>query len=261
VSAELSIQFDQVGLQRAIDDLEKTKGATGLTVRWLCWDQMRLAMLDAVKYTAPRTESGGSFAEQKRIGSGAATADIDQVFARTNNPAVVLFENRGKQMGRIISSGAVFEIPAELWKPNLEALHKRLRNRRGRTPRKMKQAWVVAKDLKAYQKAVVGRVGSLKAGWLAGLRMFGSLTGGKTSVPKWIESQMVEGTSEDRLSESGNGWAKASNTAHHNIAIRRDMVDFIEGKRNKDINVEMKLRMERIAERFNAGQAKREVVA
>jgi hypothetical protein len=253
VSAQVSIEFDKVSLQRAIDGLEKTKGATGLTVRWLCWDVMRQALNMAIKYTAPRNESGGG---GKAIGVGAVTHDLDRAFARDDFDKVKLFESGGRRRGRVKETGVVFEIAPDLWMPNLETHHVSVRNRRGRVPRQPRQAWVKNRDLKKYTASVVSRVGSLKAGWVPALEHFASLTNGAKKIPPWVAKQSVKaGDQSGEIDAEGNGFLKSDNTAHHNAAIRGDMIDFIYRQQNSYISTHLPKRMEAVCDRFNAGQA------
>jgi len=217
---------------------------------------MRLAMQDAMKATAPwGGGKSGNGKPQKEQGQSAVNNDIERKFATKDESTYVFFVNAGnnKQFAKDKKTGLVFEIAGELMNPEIQPLHFRLRNNKGRVAKQKRQAWVEAKPLKDYIKAVQARVGSLKASWVPALEHFAAKTGGAMRVPAWIARQNKEGTFQDRVNPSGNGAAVATSNAHHGQGIRRDSIMFVERQRNKFLGSMTQKRMEQIARSFKAG--------
>jgi len=250
---EMVVQFDPIQMRRLQKNLAKMPGATGITEQWLVWDTARLAANDAIKFTAPwASGSPGTGSAQKRQGETAASSDLDRAFARQDE-RFVFFVNPGtsERMARNVATGRVFSIPAELWEPDVKDRHESLRNRRGRVLRQKRQAWVKPKVLDKYVKSVQARVGELKASWLPAARHFAGLVSGKVAASAWITRHAGAGTYINTLNKSGNGTVILSNTAAHNTAIRRDMINFIQKQRQKFLGNVSKKRMEQIAAQFN----------
>jgi hypothetical protein len=252
-----SVQFNPLQLQRLKKRLNDTGEAVGITVQWLCWDQARLASLDGVKYVAPWADGKpGTGSKQRKAGTGAIEKDLDKIFAVEDKQKFVFFVNKGnsKRYAREIKTGRVFEIPQELYRPKIETLHLKLRNKRGRVPKQKKQAWVQARDLKKYVKSVQARVGSLKAAWLPALMHFATKVGGSQRVPAWINTQKTEGTFRDAMKPNGSGKLYVTSNAHHNRAIRRDTIMFMNKRRNKSMAKYSPKRIEQIIKQFNANR-------
>jgi hypothetical protein len=253
---QVTVELNKFELDRLRRNLENTHKCVGLTTQWLVWDNMRLAMQDAIKYTAPwAAGKPGTSKAQQLQGQSAVNNDVERIFATKDESKYVFFVNAGnnKQFARDKKSGAVFEISGELMNPDIQPLHLRLRNNRGRVNKQKRQAWVQAKPLQDYIKTVQSRVGSLKASWVPALEYFASKVGGAMRVPAWIAKQNKEGTFQDRVNASGNGAAVATSVAHHGVGIRRDTIQFIERQRNKFMQGMTQKRMEQIAKSFKAG--------
>lgn len=255
----VSIQFDRRQLKKLVDDANKTGKSVGLTVQWMAQDLMRVSLNDAIKYTAPRGAAKvGGWKAQKEIGTGAVDHDLDRLFGRLDTGEFFIpFENQGRHFMRHKTRGYVFEVEQGDWMPDMKQAHMAARTRRGRVPKQRRQKWVGEADLKAYTKAVQARVGSLKAGWLTAARAFASVTGGKVSAPAWVKKHMtpMKMSSVYGITADGKGALYATNMAHHNEAIRESMIRYINGKRNQDLNKWLPLRMEKVVQRFNKGQA------
>jgi len=253
---QVTVELNKFELDRLRRNLENTHKCVGLTTQWLVWDNMRLAMQDAISRTAPWAgKKPGTTKAQKEQGQSAVNNDIERIFATKDESKYVFFVNAGnnKQFARNKGTGLVFEISGELMNPEIQPLHLRLRNNRGRVNKQNRQAWVQKKPLENYIKSVQVRVGSLKASWVPALEYFARKVGGAMKVPAWILKQNKEGRFEDRVNVSGNGAAVAVSFAHHAQGIREDMITHIQTQRNKFMRNMGEKRMEQIARSFKAG--------
>jgi hypothetical protein len=253
---QVTVELNKFELDRLKRNLVNTHKCVGLTTQWLVWDNMRLAMQDAIKFTAPWADGKpGTGSAQKMGGESAINNDIERIFATDDSKKYILFINKGNsnRYGREISTGRVFQISQQLFYPEIEPLHLRLRTRRGRVNPQRRQAWVAADSLQKYIKSVQSRVGSLKASWVPALEHFAAKTGGAMRVPAWIARQRREGTFQDGVNQSGNGKVVATSFAHHAQGIRRDMIMGIQRMRNNFMRNMGEKRMQQIADIFNKG--------
>ncbi len=267
----LDIRVNLKELQKTLDALQASGKAVGLTTQHLVWEVAADAAKDAIKYTAPREEGGfkgtkGSknwrgWALQKKIGEKAITGDLGGLFADMTNAEYVFFENKGKIYGR--HGRSVFEIAKDHYNisgHDIETVHLANRGRGGRVPSRTHQYWANGKKVKKYVKGVMKKVGELKAGWYPGVKKFCALIHKSEGIPKWISSKTPEGYATDSMKADGNGKIIIENTSHHREAIRSDLVFWIQKKRQNDVEQFLPKRLEKIAERFNKGQAKAEAV-
>lgn len=254
----ISAELDRRGLMRTIQGLAAMGKATGLTTRFVCWDVMRGWCLDMVKRTAPWASDGtvGSYAAQKKCGFGAVSKDLDRAFAINDKRTVAAWDRDGAHFVKMKETGAVFTVPAELWQPDIEQHHRKLRNNSGRVPRQKRQAWVEPAKLKQYTKQVQSRVGSLKAGWIPALYHYAELCkGSKGRLPQWILGQEKKmGRPGGYMSESGNGTITAENTAPHSRAIRKSTAEYSKSLQEKNLRRFSTVRLQRLCDQFNKGQ-------
>lgn len=257
----IEMQFNPFELRRLVRHLNATGKAVGITVQYLCRDQMRLWLIDLMRVTAPWAGAGkkGTYVQQQKTGIGAVAKDLDRLFARIDDPKhpIVSWMRQGERWAKRKDEKKNFRIEGNMWLPRMKPLHLSVRNRRGRVPRQKRQAWVTTNEYTQYVKDVQARVGSLKAGWLASLDHYARITGGgygKYGVPAWIRTQIPAGMYTDAMNETGKGFVGAANLAHHASAIRRDTLAFTQRTRDRDMNKWMHKRADRIAEQFNAGR-------
>ena len=255
---EVNVQFNPYDYKRLQQQLESTYAATGITIQWLCYDQIRLACLDGIKYVAPWADgSPGTGSAQRKQGQGAVEKDLDRLFAKIDKEAYAFWENKktGEQFAKNKQSQAVFKIDQERWNvTDPKSLHIKNRNARGRVAKQKKQYWIKPSDLKRYTKDVASRVGSLKASWLSALDYFSGKVGGSSRVPSWITKQRREGSFQDAIQPNGNGFVRATNNAHHSIAIRGDTLTYIQKIRQSKIAKYSAKRLQQIADQFNANR-------
>jgi hypothetical protein len=252
---DVSVQFNPFALARLKRNLEATGKVVGLTTQWLVWDTARLAGNDAIKYTAPWADgTPGNSAKQKKVGEGAVDGDLRRIFAKADD-RFVFFVNRGdgKRYAKSVETQKVFEVPDELWMPDIKTMHMRLRGRNGRVNRQKRQAFVMPAALKKYTASVQSRVGKLKASWLPATNYFAKKVNGKVASSAWINRHAGAGTHADNVRADGNGTAILSSTAPHNNAIRRSVIRFVQDQRDKFLMRVTPKRIEQIAAQFNRG--------
>lgn len=287
MSAQVSIEFDKVALQRAIDGLEKTKGAIGLTVQWLVWDCARMTANNCIKYVAPwASGKPGNTKEQKESGEKAIGAellgsgDARGLFAAMDGS--LYSSDRGnwsrKAPGYSLlrnKAGAVWLVDTDYFRPSatdgdLKQFHIANRTSGGHVSRSKNKGsndrrigrWKASNKMfapsgvvKSYVKSVQKRVGSLKAGWLPSADYFAKLTNGKVSAPAWVRRHDGIGTYSNGVSEDGDGSVVLTNTSHHCVGIRPGFAPFIEGLSNKYIQEWLPQKIDKVCERFNASRA------
>ena len=293
MAVPMEIEFDQVAIQRAIDGIQATGKAIGLTVQWMVWDTSRLAANDAIKYTAPWAggQKPGNGKAQKDAGEKAigrellGKGDFRGLFGAIDEmpyhadkgnwsrqaPGYALLRNK---------AGAVWLVDQDHFRPNageaeLREFHLAHRTKGGHVVRSQNRGswsrtigrWKASDKMYArkaavnnYVKSVQSRVGSLKASWLPAANYFAGLTGGKVSAPAWVTRHAGEGAFINAIQQSGDGFAGLISKAHHSAGIRQDMIPFIVKRRDADLNKWLPKRMEKVAARFEAGQAKAEAV-
>ena len=252
---QIDVSFNPIEMKRLQRQLETTYKATGITVQYLCNDQMQLACKDAIKFSPPwAAGKPGTGTAQRKTGEGAAEKDIERAFARIED-VVVFVSSNGKTMARSKKTGVVYEIDAALVNPNIESLHRKLRNRKGRVPRQARQALVKGKELVQYIKATSAHVGKLKASWIPALTHYASRTGASVKLPAWIRRHAGSGTYSGTISNDGKGSITATSTAPNNIAIRPGIITWIQNNRQRQMKKYSEKRMQQIADQFNANRA------
>lgn len=287
---DASIQFDKRSLQKLVDQCQKTGKAVGMTVQWMCQDAMRLALNDAIKYTAPRGAAKvGGWKEQERIGKGAVVDDLmgktgagpfqqrrEGIFNYYPSDAGKEYTGKDKPM-RIIKTkdGRTYVCDMQLYRPDasmaeMEAHHLKHRRKDGRVTMAgsydryigrsvSKSKMMVKKErITAYIASVHDRVGSLKAGWMYAAEMFAGVTGGRVSAPAWVRKHTSAGSIPsgiEGIDKDGNGILSAKNNSHHNGAIRNDMLEYIMKKQNKNLEFASEKRIQQVCDSFNKGMA------
>lgn len=267
---EVDVFFDPMSLKALQQKLVTTGKATGITVKWLCMDQMRLSIKDAIKFTAPWADGvPGTGMAQKKAGEEAVRKDLDRLFARIDKDRYEFWDakervmgKRGKYLKRMQKTGEkmaynlrtkkTFKIGIDYWqRSDLENLHKKYRNSKGRVLKQNRQFWVKPAHLRRYTRLVQKRVGTLKASWLNAYDYFASQVGMSSKVTGWIRRNRVYGNYSNSMNDNGRGQLVARSTAPHTGAIRRDMINYITSKRNKFIRKYTERRMQQIADQFN----------
>jgi hypothetical protein len=285
---QVTVELNKFELDRLKRNLVNTHKCVGLTTQWLVWDNMRLAMQDAIKYTAPWAAGNkpGITKEQEATGHAAIVYDLVGKKGNKQSSRLGLF---GKITGDMdvymdgnwsenlpnhnlvkLKSGAVYLIDKNFYMPSasksdMEAIHKKYRLKNGRVSRagqndlqigrwKAKNKYFVRDGvLRSYVSSVKKRVGSLKASWIPALEYFAKKTNGAMRVSAWIANQKREGTFRDNVNQTGNGSAVATSFAHHSQGIRPDMITKIQEMRNKFMRNMGEKRMQQIADIFKAG--------
>lgn len=208
-----SREFDRA-LRRAVRELGRNAGE-------VLREEAGFLSLDMAKASPPFAKFGGreSWAVQRRVGRAAVSRDVRSVIgigsdlygalaARSEDWARQYWAmlSRGDERAALefaerILGGAVRQ-PAVGRRVDPQA-HQRMRNRRGRVQGRNVpiQQVVEARARQRYVREVQGRIGFLKAGWLAAAMRF---RGGK-GAPAWLQKQVfsagsvVDGTRQERV--------------------------------------------------------------
>jgi hypothetical protein len=257
---EVAVGFNRRELSRVQRQIESLSKSTGLTVQWLCADQMRLACHDGIKFVAPWDGGkAGMGSSQRKVGEGAVEHDLDRLFARIDKAKYVYWTGKktGKQYAKNIETGRIFTIEQDHFdRTDLQAIHHKHRNSRGRVGKQNRQFWVKKALLNKYTKEVKSHVGRLKASWLPGFRYFQSVVGGGNRVSAWVSRHRGDGTHSGltTMSKSGNGYLSATSTAPHVRAIRSDVIPYILVNRERSMKRYSPKRLEQLAAQFNSNR-------
>lgn len=264
----ISISFDPKPLERSLKQLGKEHG---LAVRDLMNDQMRLWCLDVARIMPPKNKKQG----RQRIAK-----DLNQLFvpARDVTALRVLRNDYGPRLEHRVGVGnhaAMFDILApDATLSEMHRHHEAMRDKRGRVIKaarfthdlgKIKFAnkmYVNPRRLKQFKKALVARVGLLKAGWLDAADHFAKLSHAKDKMPRWVRKAGAGatgiGSHAGRMSASGNGRIVSVNSVkyvgrHASTSLFRSA----QARRERDVMKHLKKRLEGkngLIERFNKGK-------
>ena len=230
----------------------------GVTVDFVCADQMRLWLQDLVSNRVVPVP--GSSVQGRR----AVSDDIEEILAPIPPGATetTWAKGTGNQVLLRSRTGAVW-VGERVTPSEAEREHKRIRNRKGRVAkyrgnRKQDGMTVVGKrhlkqsDYRKYRRKVLAQVGKLKAGWLDALDMMARAAKTHPRYPAWLKkAPVVRG--RGKLMHGGNGYVEATNPAPYAEDKFAGFLPSTRMKRHKDIVNAMWLRHERIIKQFNGG--------
>lgn len=181
---QVTVDVDASRWQREIIRLS---AALGKTVGDVIEDQARLLVEELAKLTPPYGSLGGkeSFAAQRRIGLKAVEGDVTRLFGSFGD--VEAFRGDSKLAARVklllrrndhtalasILQRVGFGIvsPTEVLPQDMEGVHRRHRDKRGRVRRTVPRHWVKERDRNRYLREKKAEVMTLKAGWAPAARM------------------------------------------------------------------------------------------
>lgn len=253
----MEIDFNVVGGQRIVDSLAAQGKAAGLTVQHLAWDVMANACNNITKLSPPRTQSGGGWNEQLKLGEKSLADDLHRLFLYPDTKKYVVFRNLfdGHLYLRMKDTDAVTRLPddALVEAGGMQAVHEAQRNRRGRVVAKPPPYFAQPWDVRAYIKKRQESVGKLKSGWQPAANYFADKVRKRWKFPGWITRHSEPGRAIDRVRPDGNGSLQADNSAPHAGAIRRDALTWVSKKAQRDIDKWLPERAAKIAARIGAG--------
>jgi len=228
-----TFDVDSPSFKAQVDRIARTYGKTARSVML---DQMRLWMNDLVRKTPPKTLS---------IGRNAVAKGVKKVFVPIMDELVLSFyrDRFGEQHPEF------FDVKLE----DMLDMHNRWRGRNGRVRRGPQgtlrfgnmtvpaKPHVSARDYRKFLKIKQDHVGSLKTGWLPGVRKF------KGKAPKFVTRHTVQrGTAADKLDKKGNGYLMATNRLIHSPKKLRALVHATGRTRAKDIGKNLERRLEKM---------------
>ena len=255
--------MNMVGAEKIVESLQAQGKAIGLTIQHLAWEVMADACNDMIKYSPPRTEAGGGWGEQRKIGENAIASDLGALFKpddeRTNEVMVIHNRYNGRYYYRPIDRKVadwVSEIPpSRIAQGDLSRIHHAYRKKNGRVQNRPPIHLAPAAAIDNYLKTVQDDVGKLKSGWLTAADYFCGKVGKKKSAPSWVTRHAEPSRYEDNMGIDGDGMLRADNLAPTAGAVRRDAILFVMRKRQRDIDKWLPKRAEKIAERIAAASA------
>ena len=272
---ELKGDFDATELAREIKKLSKD---SGITVQFVCHEQMRLYGQRMIIVTQPRVGRKGTLVEGQQartVGERRVELDINKILVGTDDSLQEWqpLEINGLTFQRVRdrTTGASWGVQLHLWERSasestIRGVHEASRNKRGRVkpsgPRQTKiggfpfintlHVPVAAK--KEYIRARQAAVGTLKAGWVDGVMFYAKLVRAKPRIPKWIKAKAVgKGTHGGKVNVAGRGEISITNiVSYAGAKIPQQVVDAERRRRQRDILKQLPKRMDKLVKRFNS---------
>lgn len=257
----MEMSVNMVGVDKIVESLHAQGKAAGLTIKHLAWEVMADACNDMLRLSPPRTEGGGGWGKQKKIGEAAVASDLKALFEPQEVPGTVWFFNPATQKYYRRSASQkdrriLLAVPAGrvLEDHEIPTVHRMNLNRKGRVPRRPIVSFVHAKALKRYVKDIKTHVGKLKSGWLAAADYFCGKVGKQRKAPAWVVRHGEACSYKDTITDAGDGYLRADNLAPTAGAVRKDTLDFVMRTRQRDIDKWLPKRAEKIAARISAAE-------
>lgn len=260
------VSFDIMGEEKVAKRIGELAGEFGVSIRFICMEQMKLFARDVIKKTGG--DPSISLAGQRKAGNSAVESDINQLFISEDDLDWVKDYKDGyaKVKGH---TGAVFLARSDersMGKDDLLSYHEKNRNSMGRTRKAMNYKYngltaspkyvVKGRVLKQVIKERQSHVGRLKAGWVRALEELEVKTGGRkvSGVPIWIRKQAPNAPQSgliDNRSDKNVVLRADNKVAYSGRVIKQSDVDAIGRTREKDLFGSMRKRMDQVVERYN----------
>ena len=280
----IRVEFDMGDTRKRLQQLTR---ATGITVSDVVNDTMRLACINAIKFTAPSgTDSSRglkpSASRAKKQGFDRVEKDIRKVFINADNAELIAdwdLVGMGAHAFRM-QRGGVYAVDSDFYLKRYNEGDFRKHHERHRLPKSGRVttarggsesgrntknigrwkfvAHVHARDkhIKRYIRLRQKKVGQLKAGWLPALRVFASRTHGKVVAPAWVKKQDKMGHVQGHVNKRGSGTVVAVNTVPYWSAKKREQVEGLVARiAQKTLNRTTQRQIDLLAKRFTEGRA------
>ena len=258
------VSIDDGGMKKK---LERLAAKSGVTVQFICWDQLRLWTQDVMRKTAPSKLSKGRATVDAGMTELFEPAETTAAFVfwkdrlAQQNSDVIQYTKRGKM--RLTKKSAKAESASQM-----RRIHKASRTKRGGVSRKkvnrttpdiaFRGKIIVPKsEFNRFKREKQKAVGNLKAGWVPALTFWARKAKATAKIPSWVMRQASKrGYPGGRIDEKGNGMIEAvNNVIYANSRISQDnIVEFTKQSRQKDLTRGAFKRMDDLAKRFNAGR-------
>ena len=253
--------------------LKELGDAVGISAQEMGWEEMRLSVNSAIKFTYPRKKADGVRAINRDLskvfwptdGKQSNTSDMiartwksdDKYTAiKTQKGAVVFAETSKFLKGKTASNSALEKI-------HQDARIGRTGHTRGVRSTKDGKRNVIGRTMvkgsrfRGYAASVRKRIGTQKAGWIpAGDHFSMRAKSGKAKAVSWIrDGKNHVGSYKDTIRASGNGQLVAINSVPYwEIKKRAALENVVHGIAQKRLNRVSKKRMEDLQTRFNSGK-------
>jgi hypothetical protein len=256
LSAKLTNMPDVTGA------LKRFQKESGVPVKFVLSDQMRLWLQDLAKLGPPK---------KKKTGKKAIERDINKIFAPIDNKTLIAAWNNsmateGSEIIRSWNRQKVKMTRKQLTSAKVKKMvkiHQKHRRKDGRVKFKSKrnEAWggrsiVPRKVLKKYIRQVQKSVGKLKGSWVEPMQKMARAARTSAVFPAWIAQAEGRKGSARTSGKFNFGTGKVTATNKMPYAAKK-FASFLPTtllKRQKDITGSMFKRMEKIMNQFNGGR-------
>lgn len=251
----------------------------GITMRQVAYDEMRLALNNAIKFTQPsggRKGQSASASKGKKEGYARIEADIRKVFVNLDNREVNnVFRLPGGELGVKMSGGGFYRVPADKnMGKHSASKYDRERNdqRNRRTGRVFKLPTKAANEqrdgalyvnrphakdsqIKAHIRHARRKVGQMKAGWIPALQHFAQASHGRMVVPAWVgnEPQQKMGASGGVIGKERGAIFAVNTTPYFGAKRELEIETLVHSIAQKSINrkLGMQRRLDALERQFN----------
>jgi len=260
---EPMIEIDKGSLQKNLDRLAKK---AGVTVQFVCWDQLRLWTQDMMRKTPPRKLSQGRLtisagvAELFEPAETPIARDYWKSRLQEQGSTLVQYTKRGKM--RI--KATQLKVQSAL---QMQRIHAKARTSKGGVS--LRKVLKVDPSMAFSGKLIVAQseynrflrmkqknIGNLKAGWIPALQFWSRKTNATPSIPTWVMRHAERrGYPAGKIDKDGNGFVAAVNSViYANNRISQDrLVEITQGARQRDLVRGGFKRMADLTERFSKG--------
>jgi len=256
------VNIDDGAIEKKLRKLAKQ---TGVSMQFICWDQLRLWTQSMLRKTGPQKLSQGRFTVAEGVAELFRPVETPQALefwkqrlAKEGN-SLITYTNRGKM--RLNRSQVKAHSVSEM-----KRIHKAARTSKGGVSKRKVQRQpnlafdgeflVAQSEYRKFLRMKQAQVGFLKAGWVPALEFWAQKSRAAASVPSWVQRHAnKQGYPAGKIDENGNGFVAAINSvAYANRRISQDrLVEITGAARQRDLTRGAFKRMDQLADRFNAG--------
>jgi len=246
--------------------LEKLAKKAGVSVGFVCEDQLRLWTADMLRKTPPEKLSEGRATVEAGVAELFRPLETQAAFEhwkerlQKQSSDLITYTKRGKM--RISRQ----QMKAESLR-QMRTIHKAARTRRGGVSKRraIKRAGNLAfsgelpvsqANYRAFLRQKQKMIGWLKAGWLPAHEYYARRVHAASKGSAWVRRHSrPKGYPQGQINKDGNGFVAAVNAvAYANTRISQDrLVELTQGARQRDLVRGGFKRMADLTERFNKG--------
>jgi hypothetical protein len=240
-----------------IQSLYNFSALSGVPVRFIVADQLRLWVQDVVKLAPPKN---------RRQGRAAVESDLNKLFVVKDRKPVIDFFQENFTDNTALPSSVQMKFNAP--KSELKRFHQKYRNKKGRVRYKgmvvkniggidFYNKWYISrKQFNEYKKEVFEKIGMLKASFIPAIDALASFVNTKGIYAAWLKkvNMKLGSYSLMTMKPDGNGKMYAVSFVSYSEDQAQRLVNQTRRKRDIDIRKQLPKRIDKLVEQFNKGR-------